>query len=437
MDGEVLLEFLAIGVIDVNGDDNKLEKLRAAVTDLVSVLKETPTKTASFTIVAADPDVPPEDPTVQVAMVLLKKHWTTVANTFSGTPVAVVRAMLLDSLVQTARQDDAIAVAFVNTARNVLPHTESGEHQAIWAAAIAEIESLVDLRAEAEWSTPETIKIDPFNFKSPAGIVVNSGEWSADRATLQTAVAGATGPFAGGNCNPHWLHQSPQAWGPEFASRLSAVLADTVEEAVAEVSIEPIDLGPSFVALAKAVGTHVETALAAFSGATAGLQRRTNLLWWKEALYSSSAKASYRDIPVFSAASLMALDLFKQVPTYSPASVAAFLSEAILQLPFDEKSDGETLFTLTVQAMDVSELEPLRHVAAELVPTVEGRRPLLSLLGHAGSSGLLDASTLRQVSGMSADSVFCPSAWGALLYRELQAARATHEAGVKRPRRKG
>lgn len=437
MDGEVLLEFLAIGVIDVNGDDNKLEKLRAAVTDLVSVLKETPTKTASFTIVAADPDVPPTDPTVQDAMGLLKKHWTTVANTFSGTPVAVVRAMLLDSLVQAARQDDGIAVAFVNTARNVLPHTESGEHRAIWASAIAEIEILVDVRAEAEWSTPETIKVDPFNFKAPPDIVVNTGVWSADREALKTAVAEATAPFPGGDCNPYWPHQHPNQWGPEFASRLSAVLANTVEEAVAEVSIEPIDLGSPFTALTKAVATHVETALAAFSGATTGLQRRTNLLWWKEALYSSSAKASYRDIPVFSAASLMALDLFKQVPTYSPASVTAFLSEAILQLPLGEKSAGETLLALTAQALDVRELEPLRLVAAELVPNVEGRRPLLSLLGHASGSGTLDKSTLRQVSGMNADSVFSPPAWGALLYRELQAARATHETGVKRPRRRG
>ena len=34
----------------------------------------------------------------------------------------------------------------------------------------------------------------------------------------------------------------------------------------------------------------------AVSGATAGLQRRTNLIWWKETLYSPSARVSYRSM---------------------------------------------------------------------------------------------------------------------------------------------
>jgi hypothetical protein len=435
MDDEILLRFLTIGVVDVQGDDSKLDKLRAAVTDLASALKEAPAKTASFTIVAADPTVDASDPTVQEAMSLLKKHWTTVANIFSSTPVTVIRAMLLDAVVQSARQDDATAVAFVNTARNILPHTECGDEQAIWESAVAEIENLVDRRAEAEWSTPETIKIDPLAYKAPAGITINAGEWAADRDTLLDALTSATGPHGAADPNPYWPHSHPQQWGAEFAKRLTSILADTVEMAVA--TPQPIDLSTPLATLAKAVSSHVETALFAFSGATAGLQRRTNLLWWKEALYSNSARVSYRDLPVFIAASLMALDLFEQVPTFSPASVSAFLSEAILQLPTVVSSGDETLLALVTRALDASEMEPLRNAAARLVPAAEGRRPLLSLLGHANGSASLDASTLHQVSGISPESVFSPPAWGALLYRELQAARATGESSAKRPRRKG
>src|SRR2546430_2642861 len=64
---------------------------------------------------AADPDVSATDPTIVEAMAVLKKHWITMANTFQSTPVAIIRAVLLDAVVQVSREDDAIAVAFVNT----------------------------------------------------------------------------------------------------------------------------------------------------------------------------------------------------------------------------------------------------------------------------------------------------------------------------------
>lgn len=437
MDDEILLHFLSIGLVDVQGDDSKLDKMRAAVTDLVSALKKTPAKTASFTIVAADPTVDATDPTVQEAMGFLKKQWTTVANIFSSTPVTVIRAMLLDALVQAARHNDDIAVSFVNTARNILPHTECGDEQAIWASAISEIETLVDRRAESEWSTPETIKIDPLAYKSPADITVTTKGWKANRSKLELLLTNATGPHSGTEHNPYWPHQHPQQWSTEFAKRLSNILAETVEQAVAGVTPNPIDLSTPLTALASAVSSHVETALFAFSGATAGLQRRTNLLWWKEALYSNSARISYRDLPIFIAASLMALDLFEQVPTYSPASVSAFLSEAILQLPNAAESSNEPFFTLVTKVLDASEMEPLRNAAALLVPAAEGRRPLLSLVGHSNGSTSLDGTTLHKVSGINPDTVFSPAGWGALLYRELQAARATVEPTTKRARRKG
>ncbi|MGH8493115.1 MAG: GTPase-associated system all-helical protein GASH [Moraxellaceae bacterium] len=436
MDDEILLRFLAIGVIDVGGDDTKLEKLRATVTDLSSALKKTPAKTPLYTMVAADPDVPATDPTVQEAMAVLKKHWTTVANTFSSTPVAIIRAMLLDAVVQSARLDDAIAVAFVNSARNALPYVESGNEQPIWQTTITEIETKVDTRAESEWATPEMISIRPLDFKAPDAISIESKSGELDRETLKAAVTLAAGPWAGGKCNPHWVHQQPQHWGTEFASRLSTAIADVVDEALDESGLEPVDLGTPLGTLAKAVSTHVEAALAAFSGATAGLQRRTNLLWWKEALYSPSAHVSYRDLPVFEAAALMALDLYEQVPTYSPASVSAFLNEAIQMLPTVADAGDEAILTLVEDARGSALMEPLREVAAQLVVAAAGRGPLLSLIGHATEPALLDARTLHLLCGVNADVAVSPPAWGTWLFRELQAARATTVSSPKRLRRK-
>ncbi len=127
MEREFLLRFLEIGAIDLKGDDAKLDKLRSTSKDLAATLRKTPSKTASFTMVAADPNIAAKDPIIDEAMTALRKQWETVANAFSGHPVGVLRAILLDAIVQAARSDDAIAVAFVNTARNALAHAETAD----------------------------------------------------------------------------------------------------------------------------------------------------------------------------------------------------------------------------------------------------------------------------------------------------------------------
>lgn len=139
MEQEFLLKFLEIGAINLNGDDNKLDKLRSTAKDLSATLRKAPSKTVSFTMVAADPNIAATDPTVEEAMASLRKQWETVANAFSGRPVGVLRAILLDAIVQAARTDDAIAVAFVNTARNALAHTETADELRFGSKLLAKL----------------------------------------------------------------------------------------------------------------------------------------------------------------------------------------------------------------------------------------------------------------------------------------------------------
>jgi len=102
-----------------------------------------------------------DDPTIQEAMTALRKQWETVSNAYARPPVAILRAILLDAIVLAARLDDAISVAFVNTARNALAQAETSDEEEVWREAVGEIETKVDARAEEEWATPEMITVDP------------------------------------------------------------------------------------------------------------------------------------------------------------------------------------------------------------------------------------------------------------------------------------
>ncbi|GLS35714.1 hypothetical protein GCM10010869_13030 [Mesorhizobium tianshanense] len=121
MDYATLQGFLNKGLIDVGGDDTKLEKLSQAAKDLGDALKKNPSKALSYSLIAFDPNAPEDDPVVQEALAALQNRWTTYRNTFAATPIAVIRAILLDALVNAAAEDDRVGVCFIASARNALP----------------------------------------------------------------------------------------------------------------------------------------------------------------------------------------------------------------------------------------------------------------------------------------------------------------------------
>lgn len=426
---EFLMRFLEIGAFSLNSDDTKLEKLRTTAKDLSAALRKAPSKTVSFTMVAADPSISSTDPVVEEAMMALRKRWETVANAFTGRPVTVLRAVLLDAIVQAARDDDAIAVAFVNTARNALAYAETADEAPIWREAVYEIETKVDARAEAEWATPEMISVEPLKYTAPPTGAAEFEAPTIERSDLQAKILSAAGP--GGAVQPvnqYWPHNQPQQWAQDFAKLMTSAIADAIDAVAAELAPSPVDLSKPLSSLAKAVNTHVEAALTSFGGATTGLQRRTNLLWWKEALYSPSAHESYLEMPVFQASALMALDLHAQVPTFSPASVSAFLKEAIRCLPAEPRSKDSgqrDVAALVRDATTAAFMQPFRTVAAEYVPAPIGRGPLLSLIGHGQDPVASEAASLRALGGVDGSTTMTAAEWGVFLFRELQAARAT------------
>lgn len=430
MTSDILIRFLNAGLINVGGDDAKLERLKETSADLAAVLKKTPSKTTAFALIAFDPEAPIDDPVIKEVVAALQNRWATYVNTFSGTPVAVIRAMLLDALVQAASEVDNVGVAFATSARNALPFMEAGNERAIWGDVVADIERQVDARAESEWATPESINVPAMQYAAPEAVQVITSPPNIGKDMLVKrfeAVAGpsnAAGQGTGGN--PNWPNNNQQ-WVTEFGTRMADVISEVAAAVIKGYQIKPIDLSGPLKNLSQAVTAHVDETLKAVSIATTGLQRRTNLIWWKEALYSPSVRISYRGIPITTAAALMSFDLHKQVPTFSPASVAAFLCEAVLSLPSADSARVRPIRDLLREALESPELARLREAAAQLVPEPVGRGPLLGLLRNNTDQRILDDGQFRALIGVSAETPLTAAEWATWLFRELQAARAAQE----------
>lgn len=225
MSQQILIRFLSAGLINVGGDDAKLDKLKETAADLASTLRKTPSKAPTFALIAFDPEAPADDPVIKEGAEALQKRWATYVNTFSGTPVAVIRAILLDALVQAAEEDEKVGVAFVTSARNALPFMEAGNERAIWADVVADIERRVDARAESEWATPEAISVPALTFTPPGTIEIATSEVSINKAALAKKFEAAAGPNnASGQAtsgNQYWPHNNPQAWVTEFGKHMA------------------------------------------------------------------------------------------------------------------------------------------------------------------------------------------------------------------------
>ena len=438
---DVLLRFLGKGLINVGGDDDKLGHLRQTAVDLAGILREMPAKATPFALVAFDPDVPTTDPTIVEVEDALRNRWETYVNTFSGTPVTVLRAMLLDALVRASGQDDTVAVAFVASARNVLPFTEADGEQEIWTEILLEIERRVEERAEREWATPASISMPDVRFDSPSAVEIRIRSKKTNDTTLRPKFEAAAGPHStdpngsqrntGGN--PHWPQNNPQHWVYQFGTRTAQTVAEAINRAIGGLSVEGGDLPGIAREMMVVMSEHLTTTLRAVSDASAGLQRRTNLLWWKEALFSPSAGVSYREMSTSDAAVLMAFDMYRHIPTFSPASVAAFLRETVIALPTIDQGQEIPVGELVKMTRNAEVLNELRTEASKLVAAPEGRGSILGLIGHPDAVPQVDHSRFRDLVGVQADTMLTLPDWSVWMLRELQAARAIAECALKTP----
>lgn len=422
---EIIMQFLKKGLIDLNGSDEKLDKLIKTTASVVELLDETPSKALAYTLIALDPQSPADDPVVKEVIAVLESNWTTYFNTFSGTPVQVVRAILLQALADKSDKDQYVAIAFVSIVRNMLPKMEIGNETDMWGGVVGRIEHSLNAKAEEEWATPETIKVKPFVYNHGQTIEIVSTKVAVDRESLEIGIQKASGPAnaqgqaTNGNS---LLPNSNQTWVNQFTPLMATAIADTVDAALAEAQIEPVDLSKPLKDLSKAVATHIDSTLNAVSCATAGLQRRSSLLWWKESLYSLSASCSYRKMPVSIAAAIMAYDLFIKVPTSSPASVSAFLYETVISLTESEKNKQFGIAQLIKEVKETDFAETLCGYINQTLPKAEGRGLLIALL-HSDSVYKNDRE-FYGLTGLAAKSKLTLSEWASWIFRELQAIRA-------------
>lgn len=423
MGQDILQRFLSAKLFDVGGDDARLNRLREAAEDLAEVIKSAPNRCPGFAMVAMDAKVPSDEPILGEVAGILEKRWNSYAGAFANeTLPVVVRAIILDALSRTLNSE-AVALALTLTARTFLPYVGSQADQSLWADIVEDADRRLEQRAGRDWTMPSVAAAEAVALNVPA--VAELSAPALKREYIAERVVAAAGPQdASGNAiansNPHWPN-SGQSWSNEFVPRATKAIGDSVDS-IAKALVDKINAQGSGKALVEAVGTYVSQVGATLTQTTLGLERRTSLLWWKEALYSPVLKRSYRGLAPAIAAGWMAADAIEITGPFAPRMVEAFLSETLRGLDAETgtKVDAKQLFE-SVGSNGSSESADLRDRLA-LVPMEAGRTSLSSLLGRGVA---IDNDLFKRRLGLPSAIKLSPIELCVWLYRDLQIARAT------------
>jgi hypothetical protein len=145
--------------------------------------------------------------------------------------------------------------------------------------------------------------------------------------------------------------------------------------------------------------------------------KRSELLWWKESLYSRSLNASYRSLNPMNAAVCMVLDLVEEVGAISPESVDYLLRETLKDV-HGEQAEEERL--LTDWLMDSSSLHgDIQSALKEHAAGGDERKPFLNAWANVVQSG--DATDFFTETGIDKTAKLTASDLAVWLFHGLQA----------------
>ena len=155
--------------------------------------------------------------------------------------------------------------------------------------------------------------------------------------------------------NPHTPNN--QYWAKVFSEKAGNEISSTINSAFTKqakaTNVALARLDEYF----KNMAIFLEEVSKAAMSNSKAMHRRTDLLWWKQSLYSKTLNRSYRNAKKTIAGLAMALDLLEMVPSIYPISVDYLLKETLRDVFGDEVDMPENISNLIDNALKLKAKE--------------------------------------------------------------------------------
>lgn len=304
MTSDILQKFLDEQLLSLGEENDKFEFLTKASAELSDRLRGDRPALVAATSTLLGGEMPQTDSTFILCDAALKKAWPTYRGRFVSDVDMLFRAALLQGISNlVADKDNGYAAIVYYTATGLLPYLSTHKEGGIFKELYNYCAQRVERDANLVWSPdPAPVDLDGVKKSMPA----------VDVEGLVKQLIRVGTPAANGGDNPHALASSPVEWMNHFgkgaAEGIRALLQGTYKDLVWE-TLRRVE---------ETVTARAESA-----------RLRSNVLYWKTALYHSDSQKSFREMKPDHAIYHMAYDLHRQVPRLHPKSVEFFLREAV------------------------------------------------------------------------------------------------------------
>jgi hypothetical protein len=330
MDDNFLQSTLKSGLFDIGDSDERLKWLQQSVSALVKYLKKNYSLLPKYSLVALDPNISDKEPILNDVEEIVTKYWKALRGKYPDMPRNIHRGVILNALMEIGSEDPIAARIVYLTSSNFYPYAKLGKEKEIAHILLTELGEIAEKNAVEEWSLIEEeprlrlgkLKIDSLQF----------GKIELDDEIVRSKLNEALSNSPSGHGPNHGLHQ-PQ-YKEHFIEKTTEAITQSFDSAFSDLSKA---LNPSaiedpinkfFTSFKKSLDDNLKSSFASI----VAVERRSKLLWWKETLYSSSLKKSYREVSNPVLPILMGSDLNEQVAKITPISVDYLLRDTLLIL---------------------------------------------------------------------------------------------------------
>jgi len=370
MEENFLQDFLKTGLFDIGDSDERLKWLQESIVDLKKRFEEDNSLLHQFTLVALDPNISDSEPVMIETETIITAHWKALRGKYTEMPRNIIRGVILNALNSVGTADPYAARIIYLTALNFYPYAKLNTEKKLVIEMLSVLGEIAENNAVEEWSLIEeepflklgTLKIGSLKFGT---IKLNDESFKTKFAeALENEPETGHGPQHGlnqPNYKAHFIAKTTEAISNSFNSAFEGF-----NKSVSSIEIET-PINKFFSEFKKSLDANLK---ASFSSLTA-VERRSKLLWWKETLYSTSQKRSYRGLDKNLLPILMGSDLNNQVPAITPISVDYLLRDTLFLLI--DRQDVPIKFSDYLSQISNENLKPILKPYLSNLKEVEGR----------------------------------------------------------------
>ncbi|MEP0266712.1 GTPase-associated system all-helical protein GASH [Dokdonia sp.] len=329
----ILQKFIDSQLIQLKNDD-EFQKLKDAATNLSQNELKKKENVSSYVLCAFDPNIDANEICLEKTKTRVIKQSPTVLSQSNDTPRTILRAVILESLYTRALNDIDYARIFWYIGSNVINYYSLGNEEELLHNMLTEIGEIVEKEAIKEWSLINGITIDDINdfdlkIKSSKNIQSHINTFKEEFKAAFSYKGNTGHNYVYGSDIGPWVNNINDS-GTEsiskFVKNSIKRQSDTLNEISTQINEYMSGLTPFFEKISSQAIRGVSS-----------VNNRSQLLWWKESLYSPSMKKSYRDIPIEILALVIAFDLYTIVTQNYPVSVDYILKETLRNIKLSEQ----------------------------------------------------------------------------------------------------